>query len=271
MLTLEGLGTTCSDCWSALRGHLQAHIASDLHPVVALVPLALVDAAATSSRPGPTECPPHPPTKALRRELRRFCQELGLDAIPRDVERHLRGLRRLIELGREGRQRASHKWTARLLAQQEYLASRLAAAYLGSQGFRTRWLDAGRVVQASSRTASARHRGHRYLGASWLPSSRAPLADSLQDPSIDLTVTQARVAHNLAGETVLLDHREQIGIARALDARRTERWVGHSLEIAGVDAPDPQPSSPQVRHRHGAHGLHAPFRGPPRHEHSPQP
>ena len=155
---------------------------------------------------------------------RALAHELGMQAVP-DLEQHLEELRRVasgIQLIGE----VSDRLRARVMAAGELMATRLGAAYLGTQGFDVEWLDARSLLRAEERP----HTNERvdFLSATCNFEPDPELQRRLSRDGV-VYLTQGFIASDAQGETVLLGRggsdTSASYFAAKLGARRLEIWT----------------------------------------------
>ena len=153
-----------------------------------------------------------------------LARELGMQAVP-DLEQHLEELRRVasgIQLIGE----VSDRLRARVMAAGELMATRLGAAYLGTQGLDVEWLDARSLLRAEERP----HTNERvnFLSATCNFEPDPELQRRLSRDGV-VYLTQGFIASDAQGETVLLGRggSDTSGsyLAAKLGARRLEIWT----------------------------------------------
>ena len=132
----------------------------------------------------------------------------------------------------------SPAWRARVLSRGELMSTALGAAYLRRVGIRAEWVDARTILRAEEDPHA--NESQRYLSARCGHDANPEAQARLHASGAEVSVTQGFIAHDDAGDTVLLGRggsdTSAAYLAASLSATRLEIWT----DVPGLFTIDPR-------------------------------
>jgi diaminopimelate decarboxylase/aspartate kinase len=241
VLKFGGTSVSSVSNWKNIADVLRERLAEGLRPVVVHSALSGVtdrlEQLLTQALKGDWQ----PAMDQIERRHRDLARDLGIVPTP-DLEEQFNRLRQIasgIALVGE----VSDRVRARVMAQGELMATRLGAAFLASQGFDVRWVDARTVLKSEQRRNATKRAS--YLSATCAFEPDLELQSKWSEQGV-VWITQGFIASDEAGDTVLLGRggsdTSASYIAAKLQARRLEIWT----DVPGMFSANPR-SVPTAR------------------------